>query len=90
MKELGLPWKIIFIGSILDEVETALNFAKTMTWNGKNPVVKLVTQTYSSGVRLTKKAMQEIENKIERLTNFTEDNLPNLGKWFIDISCGVT
>jgi transposase len=77
-------------GSILDEVETALNFAKTMMWNGKNPVVKLVTQTYSSGVRLTKKAMQEIENKIERLTNFTEDNLPNLGKWFIDICCGVT
>lgn len=77
-------------GSILDEVETALNFAKTMTWNGKHPVVKLVTQTYSSGVRLTKKAMQEIENKIERLTNFTEDNLPILGKWFIDICCGVT
>ncbi|MGJ5634906.1 ISAzo13 family transposase [Nostoc sp. CALU 1950] len=77
-------------GSILDEVETALNFAKTMTWNGKNPVVKLVTQTYSNGVRLTKKAMQEIENKIERLTNCTEDNLPNLGKWFIDIFCGVT
>jgi hypothetical protein len=41
-------------------------------------------------VRLTKKAMQEIENKIERLTNFNQDNLPNLGKWFIDICCGVT
>ena len=77
-------------GSILDEVETGLNFAKTMTWNGKNPVVKLVSQTYFSGVRLTKKAMQEIENKIKRLTNFSEDNLPNLGKWFIDICCGVT
>lgn len=64
-------------GSILDEIETALNFAKTMTWNGKHPVVKLVTQTYSTGVRLTKEAMQEIENKISRLTN--------LGKWFIDI-----
>jgi hypothetical protein len=77
-------------GSILDEVETALHFAKTMTWNGQHPVVKLVTQTYSSGVRLTKKAMKEIENKIERLTNFTEDSLPKLGKWFIDICCGVT
>jgi hypothetical protein len=30
-------------GSILDEIETALNFAKNMTWNGKHPVVKLVT-----------------------------------------------
>lgn len=72
-------------GSILDEVETALNFAKTMTWNGQHPVVKLVNKTYSTGVRLTKKAMQEIENQIQRLTNFDQDNLPNLGKWFIDI-----
>jgi transposase len=76
-------------GSILDEVETALHFAKTMSWNGKHPVVKLVTQTYRTGVRLTKKAMQEIENQIERLTD-NQDNLPNLGKWFIDIYCGVT
>jgi len=72
-------------GSILDEVETALHFAQTMTWNGKHPVVKLVTQTYSTGVRLTKKAMLEIENQISRLTNLSKDNLPNLGKWFIDI-----
>jgi hypothetical protein len=28
-------------GSILDEVETALNFAQNMTWKGKHPVVKL-------------------------------------------------
>jgi hypothetical protein len=30
-------------GSILDEVETALNFAKNMTWKGKHPVVKLIS-----------------------------------------------
>lgn len=77
-------------GSILDEVEAALNFAKTMTWNGQHPVVKLVTQTYSTGVRLTKQAMQEIESQIFRLTNFNQENLPNLGKWFIDIYCGLS
>ena len=33
-----------------------------MTWNGKHPVVKLVTQTYCTGVKLTKKAMSEILN----------------------------
>lgn len=27
-------------GSILDEVETALNFAENMTWKGKHPIVK--------------------------------------------------
>lgn len=49
-------------GNISDEIETALIFAKLMTWNGKRPVVKLVTQTYSPGARLTKQEMQEVEN----------------------------
>lgn len=77
-------------GSILDEVETALNFARNMTWNGKHPVVKLVTQTYEIGVKLTKKAMSKIERQIERLTNSNHKLFPDLGKWFIDICCGVT
>jgi len=77
-------------GSILDELETALNFAQSMTWKGKHPVVKLVTQAYESGVKLTKKAMDEIELQIERLTNSTHEKFPNLGKWFIDIYAGIT
>jgi hypothetical protein len=72
-------------GSILDEVETVLKFAETMTWKGKNPVVKLVTQTYKTGVKLTQKAMSKIEEQIERLTHSTAQDFPNLGKWFIDI-----
>ena len=74
-------------GSILDEIQTALNFAQTMTWNGKNPVVKFVSETYKTGVKLTKLAMAEIENQIQRLTNLDEEHLPNLGKWFVDIFC---
>ncbi len=77
-------------GSILDEVETALRFAQNMTWKGKHPVVKLVTQTYESGVKLTKKAMSKIEEQIERLTNSTHELFPDLGNWFIDICCGKT
>ncbi|MBG1262389.1 ISAzo13 family transposase [Nostoc commune] len=77
-------------GSILDDIETALNFAKNMTWNGKHPVVKLVTQTYETGVKLTKKAMSKIERQIERLTNSVHEKFPDLGKWFIDICCGTT
>ena len=65
-------------GSILDDVQTALLFAKTMTWKGKHPVVKLVSKTYETGVKLTKAAMAELERQIERL--------PNLGRWFVDIS----
>ncbi|MHC5717575.1 MAG: ISAzo13 family transposase [Nostoc sp.] len=77
-------------GSILDEVETALNFAQNMTWKGQYPVVKLITKTYDKGVKLTKKAMDGIEQQIERLTNSTHEKFPNLGKWFIDICCAVT
>lgn len=77
-------------GSILDEVETALKFAENMTWKGKHPVVKLVTQHYEAGVKLTKKAMSQIERQIERLTNSMHENFTNLGKWFIDICCAKT
>ena len=77
-------------GSVLDEVETALNFAQNMTWKGKHPIIKLVTQTDSTGVKLAKKAMSAIENQIERLTNSTDEEFPNLGTWFIDIYGGIT
>lgn len=75
-------------GSLLDEVETALNMAANMTWKGKHPVVKLVHETYETGVKLTKKAMSQIERQIERLTNSRNKLFPNLGNWFIDICFG--
>lgn len=71
-------------------METALRLAQTLTWKGKNPVVKLVTTTYETGIKLTKKAMNQIESQIKRLTNTPPDNFPDLGKWFIDICCGAT
>ena len=77
-------------GSILDEIETALNFAKTMTWKGKNPTVKLITETYQKGVKLTKKAMEKVEGQIERLTESANEDFPDLGKWFIDIRHNTT
>ena len=72
-------------GSILDEIETLLRLAETMTWKGRNPVVKLVTKTYENGVKLTKKEMNKIENLIQRLTNLENSNFSDLGKWFVDI-----
>jgi hypothetical protein len=64
-------------GSLLDTVDTALNFARTMTWNGQHPVVKLVDKDYPTGVRLTPKEMEELEKRFERL--------PGLEKWFVRI-----
>lgn len=74
-------------GSILDEIETAVAFAKTMTWMGKNPMVTLIEQTYQTGVKLTAKAMACLEQQLQRLTNEDVTAQPNLGKWFVDIVC---
>ena len=64
-------------GEILDCVETVEHFAKNMTYNGIQPFVKIVNNTYHKGVKLTKKAMNELENRFERM--------PNLHKWFVRI-----
>jgi hypothetical protein len=73
-------------GSILDEIQTVVDFAQTMTWMGKRPVVILVTKTYQTGVKLTQKAMAQVETQLQRLTNLKREGLPNLGKWFVDIA----
>ena len=64
-------------GSLLDSVDTVIQYARTMTWKGKHPVVELVTSTYQTGVRLTKEAMKAVETHLQRL--------PGLEKWFVDI-----
>jgi len=48
-------------GTLLDELNTILKFAESMTWRGQQPVVKLVTTVYKTGVRLTQTAMAELE-----------------------------
>jgi transposase len=64
-------------GSLLDSIDTVLQFAATMTWKGTPPIVALVTTTYQTGVTLTKEAMEAVEATIKRL--------PHLEKWFVDI-----
>ncbi len=64
-------------GSLLDSVDAVLEFAKSMTWKDKHPIVELVTKTYQTGVKLGKEAMAELEAQISRL--------PHLEKWFVDI-----
>ena len=65
-------------GSLLDSLETVLEFAKTLTIRGKNPVVTLVDKIYHTGVKLTKAAMEKVEEQLERF--------PDLKKWFVSIS----
>jgi transposase len=65
-------------GSILDTIDTVLNFTASMTWNGIHPVVDLVTTIYRTGVKLSQEGMARIEAQITRLRG--------LGKWFVDIT----
>ncbi len=64
-------------GSLLEQVETVIEFARTMTWKGEHPLVELVTTTYKTGVKLTKEAMTMVESQVKRQ--------PELEKWFVDI-----
>jgi transposase len=64
-------------GTLLDTLDTVLQFAATMTWKGVRPSVDLVTTTYERGVTLTKEAMAAVEAQLLRH--------PTLGKWFVDI-----
>jgi hypothetical protein len=64
-------------GALLDSIDAVIQFATSMTWSGKHPLVDLVTTTYQTGVKLTKDAMDLVEAQLKRL--------PDLGKWFVDI-----
>ena len=65
-------------GSLLDTLETVFNFAQTMTYNGVGPSVELVTTPYQTGVKLSQKAMANLEERFERL--------PGLEKYFVRIA----
>jgi len=64
-------------GELLDSIEKALGLARTMTYRGIEPRVRLIRKIYKTGVCLSKKAMRKVEAKINRLNG--------LEKWFITI-----
>jgi hypothetical protein len=64
-------------GELLDSVEKVVGLAKTIKYKGKNPVIKLVKDTYKNGIKLTKNTMNKIENVINRF--------PGISKWAVDI-----
>ena len=64
-------------GELLSSIEKTLGLARTMAYRGIKPRVKLIRKNYKKGVRLTKEAMESIEEKIDRFKG--------LEKWFITI-----
>lgn len=65
-------------GEILNTVNKAIEWSKTMTWKGIKPVVHLCRKVYRSGVKLTEKEMKPYEERIVR-----SDLLP---KWDVTIA----
>jgi hypothetical protein len=66
-------------GELLTSTEEILGLARTMTYRGIVPAtVKLIRKVYEKGVRLTKKQMLQIENRLQRLKG--------LEKYFISIA----
>jgi Rhodopirellula transposase DDE domain len=71
-------WGILEVhwnGTKLIDVETMMEWAKSMTWKRLHPVVTLSRKVYQKGIALGKKAMQEVEHRLERH--------PDLPKWDI-------
>ena len=64
-------------GTLLDSVNTVLEWARTMTWKATRPIVSLLNKSYETGVRLAKKAFKLIEARLKR-----DDALP---KYFVRI-----
>ncbi len=66
-------------GELLNSVDKVLGLARSMTWNGLTPIVKMIEKTYEKGVTLTKKAMGKIEKVLLRI--------PGIEKWAVGIHC---
>jgi hypothetical protein len=62
-------------GTKLIDTNTMLRWAKTMTWKGIRPIVRLSNKVYRKGVSLSKQAMREVEARLDRN--------PLLPKWDI-------
>lgn len=65
-------------GELLESIEKAVGLARSMTYAGVNPVVKLVRKVYKNGVKVAKCDMEKIEEKLQRKAR--------LEKWFIKIT----
>ncbi len=62
-------------GTKLVDVEVMLSWASSMTWKGLHPILTLSNIVYQKGISLTKKAMKQVESRLQRN--------PLLPKWDI-------
>ncbi len=62
-------------GAILNSVDTALEWMKTMTWKGITPVVHFLDKMYERGISLTEREMKKYHDKVKRATKLSSWDL---------------
>lgn len=65
-------------GALLDSLETLVNFANSFRFKQLQPCVNVISTIYQTGIKLTQKEMNRLEQRFERLHG--------LEKWFVLIS----
>ena len=53
-------------GTLLIDRQTAVEWAKTMTWKGISPVVKVLDKVFETGAKVAKKAFQAFRERLHR------------------------
>lgn len=64
-------------GAILSSVETALQWASTMTWRGNAPIIELIDGIYERGVTIARSAFRPILARLDKAVD--------LKKWAVRI-----
>ena len=64
-------------GTLLFNRETAIEWAKTMTWKGISPIVRVLDKVFETGASVAKKAFQTFQARLNRN--------PLLPKWDVTI-----
>jgi hypothetical protein len=64
-------------GALLLQVNTVVEWAKTMTWRGLRPIVRVVNTAYEKGKRLSKRTFADIEKRLVRSAS--------LSRWSVKI-----
>ena len=64
-------------GTLLVDRETAVAWAKTMTWKGISPIVRVLEKVFETGAKVAKKAFRAFQNRLDRN--------PLLPKWDVVI-----
>lgn len=64
-------------GTLLETIETALQWAGTFTWKGRLPIVRRIESLYEKGIKLTKSAFAMFKRRLNRSET--------LAKWSVEI-----